>query len=131
VTLGETFINLDYGPEHLWVVCSNHTAENAVVIFNFTGYRDGCDEACIILPGEHAFVTKKTHVAYSRGQLLPLRLLTVMKAKDAYRSHQSCTETLLRRIMQGALDSEQTPQHLQALVGEALAGLGAVLPISN
>ena len=98
MNLGETFINLNPGsPEHLWVAASNKNQRGEIVIFNFTSWRKGCDESCIINPGEHPFVKNKTVVSYQRGRLFPEEAKKTMERISCFQSHRPVTEELLKR----------------------------------
>lgn len=132
VVIGETFINLDHGPEHLWVICSEPALAvvvpgeapcMAVFIANFTTHPHPMDQTCTIVPGEHTFVKKVTYVNYARATLLPVTLITYMLNKGTYRAHRDCSPALLRKVLQGALDSEHTPQNLQAIAQKSLTEL--------
>lgn len=117
MTLGETFLNTNpYIAVHLWAIVSNPTPHDAVVMFNFTSWRPGCDETCLIKPSEHPFVKHDTVIAYRRGQLLTRAAWNELQRLGFYLRHEPLSDSLLRRIQQGALDSEFTPIDLQEIV---------------
>lgn len=133
---GDTFINLDYGPDHLWVICSQPVSVViadgqdpclAVLIFNFTTKPKPPDPSCVIDAGDHPFVTRRTYVAYARGQFLPVALIAFMKQKGAYQEHVPCSPALLRCVLEGAERSEQTEPRQR---NQAMATL-ATLPTAN
>ena len=127
--LGDTFINLNPdSPEHLWVVASLPTPDGSLVIFNLTSHRSGCDETCVVEPGEHPFVKHRSVVAYARGQSLPAQAVKYMQARKLYQPHQPVSAALLDRIQRGALASEFTPQKLQAAVRESMRTQGLTTP---
>ena len=117
MTLGETFLNTNpYIAVHLWAIVSTPTVEHAVVMFNFTSWKSGCDETCLIKTGEHPFVQHDTVVAYRRGQLLSRAAWNELQRLGFYQEHAALSDSLLRRIQQGALDSEFTPIDLQDII---------------
>ncbi len=117
MNVGETFLNLNLSSSHhLWVVSSAANLENEFVIFNFTSWREGCDESCIVQSGEHPFVSRETIVEYKRGSLFSEKLKQVMENMGVFQEHVPVTGNLLRRIQEGALNSEYTKQKYQAMV---------------
>ncbi len=117
--IGDTFFNLHpSSPRYLWIVTAGPTTEDELLIFNFTSATDGCDESCVVLPGEHPHVHHRTIVAYGRGSLARRSILTSPRSLCSVQ--QSVSAGLLRRIQQGALDSQFTKQRFQAIVRQFL-----------
>ncbi len=112
--VGQTFRSLSGDRlSHLWVVVSK-SANKDVVCFNVTTYKDDSDKACIIEAGEHDFIKHKSVIYYAEGHAYPEQTLDRVLKGDFVVGYVS--DGLLKRIQQGALDSEETPQKLQALV---------------
>jgi hypothetical protein len=117
LNLGDTFLNLNpYIATHLWAIVSTPTPEDQVVMFNFTSRKPGCDETCVIRRGEHPFVKHDTAVAYRRGRLLSRTDWNKLQELGFYEAQPPLSNALLKRIQQGALDSEFTPIGLQEIV---------------
>ena len=108
--------------EHLWVVASLPSADGSVVAVNFTTRKPGCDENCIILPGEHPFIAHETVIAYEKA-------LVWDRAKQAFvdANPKLCppmapvSEALLAKIQSGALISDLMPQKMQTMVRDSMA----------
>ena len=120
--LGDTFLNLNPdSPEHLWIVVSHPTESGDVAIVNLTTRRLDSDDTCVVYPGEHPFVQHESVVAYDRAQLVQQQLLTSLEQRGYSRRMQQVSDSLLERIQQGALDSDFTPQKIQAAVRNTVA----------
>lgn len=123
MNLGESFL-LKIEGGHLWVVCSLASAvsDGGVLLFNFTTYRLGQDRACVVVPGEHPFVTHETIVAYQHGRLVP------PKVQEAFCKHAEpqvqVSPALLTRIQNGALASDFTPDKLKLVVRKSVVAQG-------
>jgi hypothetical protein len=64
---GETF-TFSEGDHHLWMVISEPQLDREQVLgVHFASWDECWDQACIVSPGEHRFVTHKTIVAYDRA----------------------------------------------------------------
>ena len=90
-------------------------------MFNFTSWNSGCDQTCIVKPGEHPFVKHDTVIAYGRGLLLERTARNELQRLGFYQGHAALSDSLLKRIQQGALDSEFTPIHLQDIVRSCMS----------
>jgi hypothetical protein len=106
--------------QHPWVVCSDPTPDDQVVLFNVTTRRKDSDLNCIIKPGEHRFIKTESVIEYERGRLF---------SRDNWNKavalrlpiYEPVSQALLLKIHQGALSSDLTPQKLQAIIRIALA----------
>ena len=114
--LAETYFAVD----HLWVVISLPGDDGSVVIVNFTSWRAGCDENCVIETGEHKFVTHKTVVAYEKARLVSAQNQAAL-AKISVGRWDPVSPALLARIQAGALSSDLTQQKLQKAVEASMA----------
>ena len=59
--------------EHLWVVISDPVQDKErVLLVNFSSVKEGVplDSACVLLPGEHPYISKDTFVYYRHAQVL-------------------------------------------------------------
>lgn len=119
--LGDTFLNQNPGsPEHLWVVVAGPTSAGEFVIFNFTSWRDGCDESCVVQSGEHPYIAHKSVIAYARGQSLSNAAWALLQRYGCTIKRRVSPE-LLRKIQEGALASEFTAGKFQSAVRAALS----------
>lgn len=69
--------------EHLWFVVV--VKDGTAVIANFTSWRLGYDESCVVEAGEHPFLRKRSIVLYSAARVVPICNLeaALKKKKDA------------------------------------------------
>jgi hypothetical protein len=111
--------------DHLWIVISDPLVDdNHVLVVNFTTYRlrdDGTtrnDGTCRIQPGEHPFVKEETCIQYLACHQLKLVVLEewLDVGKIILNQHQPASSVLLRRIQQGAYDSDQTPGYAKNIL---------------
>ena len=113
--LGDTFF-----AGHLWIVCSNQTADGSVVIFNVTSLRSDSDRNCIVQPGDHPAVSHDSVIAYEYGRILTKAEQGRLEGSSLFAGmrREPATPELLTRIQKGALRSDQTPIEIQDIVRE-------------
>lgn len=94
---------------HLWIVISKtDAAQDTVVIVNLTSYRDDKDLTCVITPGEHPRVSRKSLVMYSGARLAPRDKLNEGLRVGIILPQSQITENLLDRIIEGFQGSPHT-----------------------
>jgi len=121
VRAGDTFYNRNPGsPERLWIVASDPTPEGDVVIFMVAPRRPSSDVTCPIPLGHHPCVRVDSIVDYKMGRRLTAEMQATMLRCNFLDTRERLDPGLLRRIQVGALASEDTPEHLQALVAATL-----------
>lgn len=108
---GDTFIFKDTPTtEHLWMIVTNTSHPSGkVVIVNFTGWRDYHCQCCVVMPGDHPFVVKKTSVYYDDARVVSVANLTAAMAGPAIKHHTPLSPELLTRILTGAKLSDRLP----------------------
>jgi len=109
LTLGDAFVIGDGG--HLWIVCSVSDRDRSIVILNLTTWRAGCDENCVINPGEHSFVKHRSVVSYEHGRIATL--VQQDKLRSIASSRAPATDALVSKIQVGAIASDLTSQDIQ------------------
>src|SRR5262249_4899877 len=96
--------------------------QGSVVLLNVTTWRPGCDENCIINPGEHSFVKHRSVIRYESG------IVATLSQQDKLRpiasSRAPASDALVAKIQAGALRSDLTPQKVQALIEASMAKQG-------
>lgn len=112
--LQEAFLLADVSGRHLWVVI--YAKDDQYVIVNLTSKKPGCDESCIIQPGEHPFVKRETVANYQMLRQLNKWEATIMDSRGRGRSHQAISEQLLKRIQEGAVRSKFTKQGAKRII---------------
>jgi hypothetical protein len=110
--------------EHLWVVVTQPLpGESEAVCVSITSRRSISETTVILSPGDHPFITRESVVHYSGADVLDLYL--VQQALDAQttsftcRQHARCDEPLLRRIQEGLLRSQLTPNRVKGFYRKA------------
>lgn len=103
------------------MVASNQTSfDGGIVIFNLNEWEIGCDESCVIEPGEHPFVIKKSYVFYRRGLFLTRPEFQKLEQMGCIKDREPVSKELLIRIQRGALHSDFAAQEFQAMVRDSL-----------
>jgi hypothetical protein len=105
---------------HLWFFVSEVLPTGDIAMFNLTGWKPPCDETCIVRVGDHPYVAKKSIITYRRGLLLTPTKWQEIHDNGWHEAHEKASNLLIKRIQQGALQSEQTPQFLQTIVQQFL-----------
>ena len=101
---GDTFfLVLPFDDDHLWVVISDPSldAQNVVAV-NFTSWRADKDQACIVQPGVHPFITSKSCIAYRDARVRPDQYWNTRVESGGAKQQNAVTAALLARIRQGA-----------------------------
>jgi hypothetical protein len=114
---GDTFrLSADGG--HLWVVCSLPDQDGSFVIINMTGWKQDCDEDCLIEVGEHPRVTKKTVMAFGRAETANQATLPF---RQGFKSDTPVSGQLLERIQRAAVLSPYLSPKMQNAIRAARA----------
>jgi len=106
--------------DHLWVVISDPLidADQAVVIVSFTSYREDKDQTCILQPGEHPFIRKRTIVYYEDAREVPNAHLEGLAATGMLVRQDDVAPQLLAKIRQGAAESKRIPLGCRKILAE-------------
>jgi hypothetical protein len=108
LNVGDTFLDPGRGVEwHLYVVVAK-TVGGEVLAFNLTSHSPGCDESCVIEPGEHPYVTRRSVIAYRMTQTFPELELDDSLRNGTRRAHERASDALVRKIQRGGLASDKT-----------------------
>jgi hypothetical protein len=73
------------------------------------------DATCIIRPGEHAFVSRKSYVYYAFATIYPVESLARRYRDGTCQKHDPFLGDVFARILKGALDSLHTKQRIRGL----------------
>lgn len=76
------------------------------------------DNTCEIEIGEHPFIKNRSFVVYSRMMIDNVQDIENMINHAVLVPKESCSNDLLKRILQGALDSDRTSQEFQNIIAE-------------
>jgi len=121
--IGDTFLlaKSDIN-DHLLIIISDPEQDpGRIVTANFTSWRADKDQSCIVLPGDHGFVTHRSCVHYAEDRLIRLTQYQQLMAAGAIVAHDPVNHELLNRILDGASVSKFIPfGNRQILVEQGL-----------
>ena len=121
--IGDAFRGIDE-LHHVWFILTHPSHDGSVVIANFTSHLPGrkpaCNPNCVIVqPGEHPYLSKTTCIFYQ-----DIRTTTVNQIANGiageFREEAPLSSELLRRIQQGALDSDHVIEGVKAAVRHSM-----------
>jgi hypothetical protein len=112
---GDTFLIPDAIGTHLNCVLKIFP-DGGLVLCHLTSLQGRSDKTCVIQPGEHSFVTKPTIVRYDQCQHLCTEEGLKALERLIWKRFEPLSAELLARIIQGALNSPQTPDKIKALL---------------
>lgn len=122
--VGDTVYNLDilFGDEtkkpHLWMILSDATADERVVVSNFTTHSPEsrpmtCGENCVIVQDEeHSYLDRESCI-WQPPRLHPLPEITRAVEGGLAERHDPLSPELLARIQLGIIDSIDTPRAIK------------------
>jgi hypothetical protein len=73
------------------------------------------DATCIIIPGEHVFVRRKSYVNYAFATLYSVETLAARCAEGTCQRQDAVSTALLVRMLKGSLNSIHTKQRIRGL----------------
>ena len=105
--------------EHLWIIITEiDSRTNKAVCVNVTTARSHSDTTCVLMPGDHQFVTHDSVVNYSDAREMPIDIVEQALASKTRQfvcvPHDPCDAAILARIQQGLIDSRYTPKGIKA-----------------
>jgi hypothetical protein len=118
ITPGYVFLPRAIGA-HPWVIISSpRPAINGnVLAVNITELRQSCiDDACILEPGDHQLIRKKSTVAYSRARLWPAKRIHFGILQKALSELPRLSPSILEKIIAGARNSPELRREWKSLL---------------
>lgn len=116
---GDAFYLNVINSHRFFVLHSETTSSEKILVFNFTTHRPGlCDETCIVSPSEYKGIHCDSAIMYNRGLLLEKEELTNFKA-GVGKSLPCIPSAILKKIKQGALISNRTPKKIKLFLEAA------------
>jgi hypothetical protein len=119
---GDAFFFVDVPDRHLWIIISNPEIDADRVLFlSLTSLDVTKENVCVILPGEHPFITHQTCVYYR--DIKEASLITLLRLRDAGRLRLTdpVSAELLRRIREGiSLSKEVKFKYIEFLIGQGV-----------
>lgn len=120
---GDTFIIPLPGTSydsHLWMVISDPGQGNECVLVNFTSWRADKDQACVVEPGEHPYVSRKTCVNFRDAKKCRIRDLDRLIASGSMKNSARLSAELLSKIRKAVPDSRMNWDCVQFLIEQGV-----------
>jgi len=119
---GDTFITADPSTArdtHLWVIVSDPAQdEDRIVILNLTTAAKHHDKTCILVVGDHPFITRESAVNYGQGYVLSRATLGAQLNRRRIENREPVTAAVLQRIRDGAGVSPHLPFEQYKILSE-------------
>lgn len=74
------------------------------------------DPACILLPGDHPFIDRRSYVAYTYACFMDLAAIHAGIANRTLKLDDTLEEQVTRRVIEGAMMSKHIPRGIQSFV---------------
>jgi hypothetical protein len=108
-----------FGQGHLFVVVSDpHMDPNRVLIVNMTTDYGKQDQSCVLLPGDHPFVTHRTCMYYAGSRIESNRTLEWMISSATAKVCEPVSAEVLDRIRQGVAISDHASFEAKQILTE-------------
>jgi hypothetical protein len=121
VRAGDTFLVAVAADEHLWMIISDPDVDpQRVLVVNFSSWKPYHDQACIVEPGDHPFVIRRSCVNYPEARVTDADVLERLRAANQLFPRQPLSPELLARIRRSARASRLRLEHLQVLLDQGL-----------
>ncbi len=98
--------------EHLWGVFSE-PLDGEVLIANVTTLRRHSDRSGILQAGEHPRIRHESCMRYADSKVVAVEQLRLLRGLTVV---EPFSEALVRRVVEGALRSEESPSRVKALL---------------
>ena len=105
---GDTFVNKSATnlPSHLWAVISNtQPSVDEIVIVNFTSWRQGEDESCVLNKDDHPYIQHRTYISYRDARVVSLAKLEELESRNLITRKETLDSDILARVREGAMVS--------------------------
>lgn len=111
---GDTFLTGDEQDDtlHLWIVLTP-PCEGEVVTVSVTTKRRRSETLVELHPGDHPFIVHDSVIAYSYARIRTVEEIEVAVASGAAKLREPVSPELLRRVCNGLLDSDFTPNGIR------------------
>ena len=108
---GFTFLPKEDG-SHLWVVLTQPVddKEALVVCVNFTDAGNIPDSSCVLHPGDHPWISKKTRVFYGKARLWSSNRILGELKKGRLIENDPLRPEVLKKVLEGARKSRFLPR---------------------
>jgi hypothetical protein len=109
---------IESGPsgKHLFVIVTAPTKScDDILLLNFTSIYEGAhfDPACVVEPGEHPFITKKSYVFYNKAMIRSSKEIELKIRENKISIHsKSVSQDLFNKIIAGISTSKEIPTEI-------------------
>jgi hypothetical protein len=119
---GDTFLAGEDEDEklHLRIVATPPNASGEVAVVSLTTRRRHSESLVTLHPGDHPFVQHESVIAFGYSEINTVKRIEQAIASGKARKRAPVSAELLRRIQDGLLDSDFTPNGVRQFVREAL-----------
>lgn len=101
---------------HLRIVISNKLENGRALVVPISTIHSDTqryDHSCILLKGEHSFLTEdKSYAFYARAEALSQRDIDELAKRNRLIVYENVSSELLARLQEGARKSDQLPEYL-------------------
>ena len=107
------------GGHYTFVISNPETDCQNVVCVTMITCRKDIDETreCVLLPGDHVVVSRKSMVAYQFSHVLDAKLINRRIANNTYQHYPPpCSLDLLTRLRDGAFRTNKTPARIREIL---------------
>lgn len=116
---GDTFINSPVPgvPSHLWIVVSDPRLDpEHVVIVNLSSNQGPQGNNCIVDPGDHDYVSRRSYVRFDMARVVSAQKLQELLDRNLVSIRRPSSKQLLNRIRTDLLRSKLAPIEAQRIV---------------
>lgn len=104
--------------KHLYVVCTDACDAGNHLIVPISGYANHlCDGTCILEPGDHEFVTKRSYAFYRKARIESATTLDNGLDMQVFIPKADMAPDIFGRILEGICASPQTARKLKRYFG--------------
>ncbi len=105
---------------HLRIVVTPPTPDGCVVTASVTTRRRHSETLLILRPGDHPFIKHDSTVAYRYSEVAWIQEIEAAIVAGNARRRESISPELLKRVQDGLLESDFTPNGIKQFAGEIL-----------
>lgn len=110
---GDTFITTDPSTArdtHLWVIVSDPDQdEDRIIILNLTTAAKHHDKTCVLVVGDHPFITRDSAIKYGQGYVVSRATLEAKLTARQIERRDPMSAPVLQKIRDGAATSPFLP----------------------
>lgn len=108
--------------KHLRVVISNMADNDRALVVPISTVHSKTqiyDKSCVLLKGEHSFLTEeKSYAFYAKAEALCQKDLDALARQNKLIIYEDVSQELLQRLQDGARKSDQLPEYLMKYFDE-------------